>query len=426
MSEYQISKTNLQKLYVTSDPVIIASQLERYQHVTSVLEITYGRGISDVRFYSAPGRTEICGNHTDHQHGEVLAAALNVDMIAAVQLNNLACIRILSEGYPAFEIELTDLTPRAEERGSTSSLVRGVLFYLSKRCDCRLQGFDAVITSNVLTGSGLSSSAAFEALIGTIVSNLLNGGIVSPIQIALAGQFAENQYFGKPCGLMDQMASAVGGLVNIDFRNADHPSVKNVNYDFTQSGYSILITNTGGSHSNLTSEYKAITDEMHAIAQCLGHEYLRDIDELSLIKNFRMLREQVGDRAVLRALHFVNENKRVSVCVDCLKEGDFASFLDLVRESGNSSYKYLQNIYKEGDTLHREVALALGLSENWLKVRNAGVCRVHGGGFAGTVQAFVKDEFATDYRDFMNCLFGSSSCFIYKIRELGGCEVEKG
>ena len=403
---------------IYGDEKLLAYQKKRYVDALCKFETYYGEG--DVAVFSAPGRSEIGGNHTDHQHGEVLAAAINLDAIAMVRKTEDNKVRVRSGEYPEVVITLEDLSLKTEERETTLSLVKGVLAGFVER-GLRIGGFNAYITSDVLVGAGLSSSAAFETLIGTILSGLYNEMNVSPIAIAQIGQYAENVYFGKPCGLMDQMASSVGSLVHIDFKNPKEPIVEKVDCDIEKYGHNLCITDTKGSHADLTHEYAAIPSEMKAVASYFGKEVLQEVTIEDIFANIGDIRKKTGDRSVLRALHFVNENKRVGREVDALKHDDICEFLNVVKESGDSSYKYLQNVYANSDVEHQNVSLALAVSEMFLSEN--GVCRVHGGGFAGTIQAFVKEEYVSEYKKNMNRIFGEDACYELKIRKFGGIQV---
>ena len=366
--------------------------------------------------FSAPGRTEISGNHTDHQHGCVLAAAVNLETAADVCLNGTDNICIQSDGYPAFSIDLNDLSVRADEQNTTPALVRGVVAGCVER-GIQVKGFDAVIRSNVLPGSGLSSSAAFEVLIGTICNHLF-GGHLTPVEIAQIGQQAENIYFGKPSGLMDQMASSVGGMVYIDFENPDAPYIEKLDFNLARAGYALCIIDSGADHADLTDEYAAIPMEMKKICGYFGKEVLRQIPEADFMAAIPALRKIVSDRAILRAIHIYQENKRVAKQVEALKQEDVDAFLDLVKESGRSSWMYLQNITPAGAVEHQEVAVALALCDTLL--HGQGAYRVHGGGFAGTVQAFVPREMLDDFRKKIEAVLGQGSCHVLSIRPKGG------
>ncbi len=327
-------------------------------------------GCSPERYFSAPGRTEIGGNHTDHQRGRVLAGAVNLDTVAAVRCNGTSVVRIQSQGYPVCQVDLTDLIPKAEEINTTMALIRGVAARFVQ-LGCKVEGFDAYVTSTVLPGSGLSSSAAYEVLVGTIINCLFFDGKVSQPEIAMIGQYAENVYFGKPCGLMDQTASAVGGMVTIDFFDKDHPVIEKVDFDFASCGHALCIIDSRASHADLTDEYAAITSELKDICSHFGKEVLTQIDQADFVAEIPQLREKYGDRAVLRAYHFYQENARVPQQVQALKDKDFDRFLSLVKESGYSSYMYLQNVVPAGYREHQDVALALSLCELYLGGRGA-------------------------------------------------------
>ena len=373
------------------------------------------------RYFSAPGRTEIGGNHTDHQRGRVLAAAVNLDTVAAVRPNGTDTIRILSQGYPLCQIDVKELTPKAEEINSTPALIRGVAARFTQ-LGCKVEGFDAYCESTVLPGSGLSSSAAYEVLIGTIINHLFFGGKVSQAEVAQIGQYAENVFFGKPCGLMDQTASAVGNLVTIDFFDKDHPVIKPVAFDFSVCGHALCIIDSGADHADLTDEYAAVPGEIKAIAAHFGKEVLTQIEEADFFAAIPQLRETCGDRAVLRAVHFYQENARVPKQVAALEAGDFDTFLRLIKESGYSSYMYLQNVIPAGYKEHQDVALALAMCEHYLQGK--GAYRVHGGGFAGTVQAFVPFEILEDFRAGIDGVLGEGACHVLSIRPQGGVEME--
>lgn len=370
--------------------------------------------------FSAPGRTEISGNHTDHQHGCVLAAAVDLETVAEVVLNDRNEIHIQSEGYPAFSISLEDLKVHPEEVNTTMALVRGVAAAFVQR-GAILQGFDASIRSTVLPGSGLSSSAAFEVLIGTILNELFFGKKLNAIEIAQIGQWAENVYFGKPCGLMDQMASSVGGMVYLDFENPSAPVVEKIDFDFSKSGYTLCIIDSGADHADLTDEYAAITAELKQLCDYFGKEYLRQIPENEFLKALPQIRGKVSDRATLRAMHVYAENKRVMAQVAALKAGDIDMFLQLCTESGHSSWMYLQNICPTGAVQHQAVALTLALCDTMLAGK--GAYRVHGGGFAGTVQAFVPNEMLDTFKASMEQVLGNGSCHILHIRPIGGIRL---
>ena len=371
-------------------------------------------------YFSAPGRTEIGGNHTDHQRGRVLAAAVNLDTRAAVRVNGTNTIRILSEGYPLCTVSLDCLTPQPSEINTTPALVRGVAARF-RELGCPVSGFDAYCTSTVLPGSGLSSSAAYEVLIGTILNGLFFAGRVSQPEIAQIGQYAENVFFGKPCGLMDQTASAVGNLVTIDFFDKTHPVITPVNFDFSACGHALCIIDSRASHADLTDEYAAIPGELKAVCAYFGKEVLSQIPEDAFYAAIPALRRECGDRAVLRSMHFYAENARVPQQVEALQSGDFDRFLSLIQESGNSSWMYLQNVTPAGRTDRQEVAVALGLCRHYLHGR--GASRVHGGGFAGTVQAFVPFDLLDGFRAGIDAALGQGACHVLSIRPQGGVEM---
>ena len=373
------------------------------------------------RYFSAPGRTEIGGNHTDHQRGRVLAGAVNLDTVAAVRVSGTNVIRVQSKGYPLCQVDLDNLEPVAAEINSTPALIRGVAARFAQ-LGCKVGGFDAYCESTVLPGSGLSSSAAFEVLIGTIINHLFFDGRVSQAEVAQIGQYAENVFFGKPCGLMDQTASAVGGLVTIDFADKAHPDIRPVHFDFSTTGHALCIIDSRADHADLTDEYAAIPGELKEICDCLGREVTTEIPEEEFYAAIPKLRETCGDRAVMRAMHEYNENRRVPEQVACLEKGDFEGFLSLIRESGFSSWMYLQNVIPAGYVRQQPVAVALGLCEHYL--RGKGAYRVHGGGFAGTVQAFVPFELLESFRAGIDAALGEGACHVLSIRPQGGVEME--
>ena len=415
-----ISQGNLDQNFIDIyvDTEQLAYQKKRYVDAIVKFEELYGDG--DIEIFSAPGRSEIGGNHTDHQHGKVLACAINKDAIGIVKKVDDKQVRIISDESKEIVVDITDLTICEEEKGSTLSLIKGVLAGFHAK-GYQIGGFHAYITSDVLIGSGVSSSAAFETLIGTILSGLYNKMMVSSIEIAMIGQFAENIYFGKPCGLMDQMACSVGGLAYIDFLNPKNPYVEKIAFDLEKFGYSLCITDSKGSHADLTDEYAAVPEEMKRVANYFGKEVLVDVPFDKLLANVAEMKTVLSDRCILRAIHFLSENKRVEDEVNGLKQENIEVFLENVQSSGNSSYKFLQNVYSVKNVHQQNVSLALALSETILG--NNGVCRVHGGGFAGTIQAFVKNEFVKEYQTYMDQIFGKGSCSVLKIRKYGGIQV---
>ena len=373
------------------------------------------------RYFSAPGRTEVSGNHTDHQRGRVLAGAVNLDTVAAVRANGTDVIRVQSKGYPLCQVRLDALEPVDAEINSTPALIRGVAARFAQ-LGCKVGGFDAYCESTVLPGSGLSSSAAFEVLVGTIINHLFFDGKVTQPEIAQIGQYAENVFFGKPCGLMDQTASAVGGLVTIDFADKAHPDIRPVHFDFSTTGHALCIIDSRADHADLTDEYAAVPGEMKAVCEYFGKDVVTEIPETDFYAAIPDLREKCGDRAVMRVIHEYNENRRVPQQVACLESGDFEGFLRLTKESGFSSWMYLQNVIPAGYVKQQAMAVALGLCEHYLQGR--GAYRVHGGGFAGTVQAFVPFELLESFRAGIDGALGEGACHVLSIRPQGGVEME--
>ena len=371
--------------------------------------------------FSAPGRTEISGNHTDHQHGCVLAAAVNLETVAEVTLNDRGVAAVASEGYAPVEIDLSDLSIHPEEKNTTAALIRGVAAAFAQR-GAKLQGFDAKVRSTVLPGSGLSSSAAFEVLIGTIFNELFFEKRLTAVEVAQIGQYAENVYFGKPSGLMDQTASSVGGMVFIDFADPAHPVVENLSLDLNALGYALCIVDSGADHADLTDEYAAIPVECRQVAAFFGKEVLRDVDEAAFYAQLKEVRAATSDRAILRAIHFFGENKRVQQQFAALQAGDFDAFLQMVTESGRSSWMYLQDITPAGAIQHQDMAVALALCDRLLQ--GSGALRVHGGGFAGTVQAFVPLAKLEQFRSGIEAVLGQGACHVLSIRAEGGVRLD--
>ncbi|MGN1443996.1 MAG: galactokinase [Acutalibacteraceae bacterium] len=374
----------------------------------------------EVSLFSAPGRSEVCGNHTDHNHGRVLAAGISLDAIAVASKNDTGIVSIKSKGYPMDVISCDELEVNENNYGKSSELIRGILSRF-KQLGYNIGGFDATTASKVLSGSGLSSSAAFEVLVCTILNHLYNDGKIDPVVIAQISQYAENVYFGKPCGLLDQMACSVGGFVTIDFNDPSKPIIKKVNFDFASCGHSLCIVDTKGDHSDLTDEYAAVRAEMEAVAAFFGKKVLRELDKQTVIENAADIRAAVSDRAVLRAIHFFNDDERVVKEVEALESGDFELFKKLTIESGRSSYMYNQNVYACSAPLSQPLSLALAVSEELLK--DKGAWRVHGGGFAGTIQAFVPNELLDEYKNTMNSIFGDDACYVLSIRPMGGAKL---
>lgn len=406
------------ELYGT-EKAVLKAQSERYIALMNEFQKVYGTG--DVELFSSPGRTEIGGNHTDHQYGRVLAGAVNLDNIAVAAKNNSNVIRIKSEGYPEFQVDLSDLSIDKSQFYTSSSLVKGISARL-KELGYQIGGFDACIEGRVPKGSGLSSSASFEVLIGAIISHLFNNGNVDPVQNAIVGQWAENNYFGKPCGLMDQTACSVGGFITIDFEDPANPIVKAVDFDFQKSGYDLVITDTGGNHADLNDEYASLPIEMKSVARQLGKEVLRQVSLEQIVKEIPQMRDKVSDRALLRAFHFQGDNARVVEQVAALEKGDFENFLKMVVESGYSSYMYNQNIFPVHNVEEQGVSLALALSDMVLKGK--GAWRVHGGGFAGTIQAFVPHNLVDTYVKTLEHVFGEGKCHKLFIRAKGSIKLE--
>ncbi len=405
----------LEKLYCGSG---IDRQKERYISAIDTFIKLYGDG--DLKIFSAPGRTEVCGNHTDHQNGKVLTASVNLDAIAVAKKTDKNEIRITSSGYGEVVVDCTELDVVKSEEGTTKAIVRGVLNGIKSR-GFIIGGFEAFVTSDVLSGSGLSSSAAFEVLVANILSGLYNDLSIDSVEIAKIGKEAENVYFGKPSGLLDQMASSVGGLINIDFFNFKTPKIKKLDVDFNDFNHTLCIVDTKGSHADLTDEYAAITQEMAAVSKFFSKDILSQISKEEFFEAIPKIRELAGDRAVLRAIHFYNENERVDKQVKALENGNFEEFKSIILESGDSSYKYLQNVYSNKNVKSQNVSLALAVSQTILG--NNGVARVHGGGFAGTIQAFVKNDYVAEYKQKIEKIFGTNSCYILKIRSVGGTQV---
>lgn len=407
----------LKKVYITESEAEM--QTERYISLAKDFEEIFGNK-DGIRFFSAPGRTEVGGNHTDHNHGRVLAAGINLDAVAVTAKNDENIVRVKSRGYKMDTVDLSDLSVIDADMGHSIALVRGMCDGFRKR-GYKIGGFDACTVSSVLSGSGLSSSAAFEVLVGTCLNYLYNDGQVDAVTIAQIAQFAENVHFGKPCGLMDQMASSVGGFITIDFADPENPVIEKVDFDFAACGHALCIVDTKGNHADLTDEYAAIRTEMESVASHFGKKVLRETDEAEFYKNIPGVREKFGDRAVLRAIHFFCDNARVVSEVEALRKGNFDEFKRLICESGASSYMYNQNVYSVKKPAEQPVALGLAISEQVLK--NKGAYRVHGGGFAGTIQAFVPNEMLDTYKNAVESVFGEGSCYVLLIRPLGGTEV---
>ena len=400
------------------DPARLSGQKERYIEALKEFAKLYGEKAVEV--YSAPGRSEIGGNHTDHQNGRVLATSVNIDTIAVVAALEGSVIKMKSQGYRPLSVDISKLEPDEREYGTSVALIRGVAAGLAKR-GYKIGGMELYCTSEVLSGSGLSSSAAFEVMIGNAISGLYNGKTADAVLLAQIGQEAENTYFGKPCGLMDQMACSYGGLIHIDFNHPGTPAVSPVHVEFEKYGTSLCIVDTKGSHADLTPDYAAIPTEMRAVAACFGKTLLCEVSEEDFVKTVPTLRAKTGDRAVLRALHWYAECKRADAEKEALEKDDFKEFLSVLKESGDSSYKYLQNVFSTHKVEEQGVSIGLAFSEYYLGKK--GVARVHGGGFAGTMQAFVPDELVAGYKENIEKIFGAGSCHVMKVRSIGGTRV---
>ncbi len=395
----------------------VTNEVERYVKLVEWAQEQFDD--QDFHIFSAPGRTEVGGNHTDHQRGRVLAASVNMDMVAVVCKDDVK-VEFVSEGFVINPVEINDLSIKQEEANTSESLIRGICARF-KQLGYKIGGFKAVCNSSVLKGSGISSSAAFEVLIGTILNHLYNEGKISSVEIAQIGQYAENNYFMKPCGLMDQTACSVGGFVTIDFKDAEHPVVEKVEFDFAHSGYALCLVDTKGDHADLSDEYGLMPKEMKDVAHVFNKEVLSEITLEDFLSHIDVVRAKVSDRSFLRAYHFLNETERVLDEVQALKENDMKLFLKHVIESGQSSYMYLQNVYSAKHPHEQNLSVALAISEAILA--GEGAWRVHGGGLAGTIQAFVPHEKLSKYTTSMEKLFGEGSCFILSIRPVGGVMI---
>lgn len=408
---------NLKAVYVTDKAV--EEQKPRYVETLNDFGELFGYD-REVNIMSAPGRTEVCGNHTDHNNGKVLAASINLDAIAVVSKNDDNIIRVKSKGHKMNVVDLDDLVPNEANFGSSTTLIQGVAATI-KNLGYTVAGFDACTTSDVMGGSGLSSSAAFEVLLGSILSYMFNDGKISPVEIAKVAQYSENVFFGKPCGLLDQMASSVGTFVTIDFKSTKDPVIKKIDFDFSKSGHSLCIVDTHGNHSDLTDDYAAVRAEMESVAQALGKNVLREVSYEEFFAALPELTGRVNDRAILRAIHFFNENKRVEKAVECLENNDFEGFKQVIIDSGRSSFMLNQNVYTPKNPTEQKLSLALAISKELLDGK--GAWRVHGGGFAGTIQAFVPNDMLDEYKKTIEGVFGEGSCHVLIIRPVGGTQV---
>ena len=405
-----------QELYGKDAP----RQEERYEAIRKGFAAQYGYEAGEGTFFSAPGRTEIGGNHTDHNHGRVLAGAVDLDIVGLAQKTGNDTIRLKSAEYDKIDVvDLMDLSLHPEDTGS-QSLIRGICAKC-RELGYQVGGFDCYTITQVLKGSGLSSSAAFEVLVVTVISHLFNGGSIDPITAAKISQYAENVYFGKPSGLLDQMASSVGGVTAMDFADPSAPVVEKVTFDLASYGHALCVVDTGGNHADLTGEYAAIPQEMKAVAQFFGKEFLRQVDEAAFYEQLPQVRKAVGDRAVLRAMHFFDDDRLAHEEAQALKAGDFPGFLRKVRASGQSSLQRLQNVFAPQAPQEQGITLALSLSQRLLGEQ--GACRVHGGGFAGTIQAYVPFDLLDSYRHGMEHVFGKGSCYVLSFRQAGGTKV---
>jgi galactokinase len=400
----------------------LQDQFTRYQRVQNEFRILFPDG--NIQWFSTPGRSELSGNHTDHNAGRVLAASIDMDTIAAVVKTDDSRIRVHSEGFSSlFTVDASDLGVKPGEKGTTAALIRGIAARF-KELGFSIGGFNAYISSNVPVGSGLSSSASVEVLFGTILNTLYNKGSVKPEIVAMIGQYAENVYFGKPCGLMDQTACAVGGIITIDFNNAEKPAIKKIDFDFAKQKYRLIVVDTGGNHADLTDDYASIPTEMKSVAAFFGKKTCREISFDNVCSRVKDLRTTVGDRAILRALHFLEENNRVALQVSALQKGDFPAFLNLVTESGNSSFKWLQNCYTTKNPSEQGLSLALAFTRKYLDGIRQGACRVHGGGFAGTIQVFLPEKDLKGYTRLMSSVFSEKSVRALMIRPYGSVHLD--
>ena len=418
ISDIKAGKFDERLLDIYVDEAVLTYQRDRYVKAIEKFESLYGE--NEIEIYSAPGRSEVGGNHTDHQRGQVLACGLNLDVIAIVTKTNNGVISIVSDDYNIKDIDTSDIEKRDEEENTSEALIRGVSKKLQDE-GYSIGGFKAFMTSDVLRGSGMSSSAAFEVIVGTILSGLYNDMKISPVFIAQASQYAENVYFGKPCGLMDQMASSVGSLVNIDFKDEKNPVINKVEVDFEKFAHSLCIVDTKGSHADLTPEYGAVPTEMKEVAAFFGKDVLREVPEEEFYKNIAVIKEKTGDRAIVRACHFYFDHNNVTDEVNALNAGDFEGFKKYITASGNSSFKYLQNVFAASDVRNQGLSVGLAVSEHILKGK--GAVRVHGGGFAGTIQAFVPNDMVAEYKEGLDKVFGEGSCHVLKVRKYGGMKV---
>ncbi|MBK8944510.1 MAG: galactokinase [Ignavibacteriae bacterium] len=412
----EILKNNFTNIYENQVDEI-NYQIERYKRLLENFENIFGEE-KNISIISTPGRTELSGNHTDHNGGKVIAASISLDtVIAFAKSENI--ISIKSDKYDEiFKVDLNNLSPHENEIGTTNSLIRGIAAQFVIR-GFKIGGFNSVLTSNVLQGSGLSSSASVEVTIGSVLNFLYNNNEIPDFVIAQIGQFAENKFFGKPCGLMDQTACAVGGIIKIDFVDNKNPVIHKVNFKLEDFGYKLIVVDTGGTHQNLTDDYSAIPNEMKEVANFFNKEKCSEISLNQFLENINELRKSINDRSILRAFHFLTENIRVDEQIKSLENNDLNQFLNLVKQSGSSSYKFLQNIYSNKNVEEQPISLALAITENFLEEIGEGACRVHGGGFAGTIQVFLPQKNVKDYQKIMEKIFGENSVNIISIRQFG-------
>ena len=398
----------------------LAKEQARYEHLATKFKECFGEG--EVDFFSAPGRTEILGNHTDHNHGKVLTASIAMDTIAAARKNGTSLVHVISEGYKAITIDLENLDSECKCKGTLSLLIG--MFECAIKKGYKVEGFDAYVTSNVIGGAGVSSSASFEMLVCVIVDHLFNEGKIGVVTYAKAGQYAENKYWLKGSGLLDQLACAVGGMITIDFADIENPAIREIKCDFDEMGHDLVIINTGKGHADLSAEYSAVPNEMKKVAEYFGKEVLEQCKEDDVIENVKAIREFAGDRAVLRAFHFFEENKRVDAEVEALEKKDFATFFNKITESGDSSWKWLQNCYCNETPDEQSITVALALTKLYLDKIGRGVCRVHGGGFAGVIAAFLPKEETEGFTKYIDKALGEGSAYVMHIRPQGAVKVE--
>lgn len=397
----------------------LAKEQARYEHLVTKFKENFGEG--EVDFFSAPGRTEILGNHTDHNHGKVLTASIAMDTIAAARKNGTSLVHVISEGYKAITIDLENLDSECKCKGTLSLLIG--MFECAMKKGYKVEGFDAYITTEVIGAAGVSSSASFEMLICAIMNYFSNEGKIDYVEYAKIGQYAEHEYWLKQSGLLDQMACAVGGVIAIDFKE-EMPKVEKVEFGYDKLGYDLIIVNTGKGHADLSEEYSAVPVEMKRAAKVFGKEVLADVDEKEFMANLNKVREEAGDRAVMRALHFFAEQKRVDTAVKAIKEEDYETFLSCITKSGNSSWKWLQNCFATKDETEQAVPVALALTELFIEEEGRGYCRVHGGGFAGVIAAVLPKDLTPKYVEMMTPYMGEENIYVMQIRQTGAVHLE--